>query len=56
MLNLISVSSGAAEGQEGSSSKAVLMFHFIALVELIAAGGREDCAAAFWSHHRATDA
>jgi hypothetical protein len=42
MLNLISISSGAVEGHEGLSRKAVLMFHCTALVELIAVGDRED--------------
>lgn len=56
MLNLISISSGAAQGHEGLSRKAVLMSHCTALVELIAVGDREGCTGACWSHHRATDA
>jgi len=46
MLNLISISSGAVEGHEGLSRKAILMLHCTALVELIAVGEREGRAGA----------
>jgi hypothetical protein len=56
MLSVISISSGAGEGHEGLSRKAVLMFLCTTIVELIAVGDREGRAGAFWSHQRATDA
>lgn len=54
-VNLISISSAAAEGGEVLSREAVPESHFTTLVQLIAIGDRKVCVGNFWSHHQTTD-